>query len=198
VPSSSSETHNPLLFGKNQGERLVAVEHVEHRDTGDEVVLFFRRDGKIRQERESFEPFIIANSAALSGCPDKYRPLALKGAGWLDTCAFFRTWKETYKAKAWLAKATGYPAGAPEAPYLYISDPVHQYLLMSGRTLFLGMKFEELNRMQVDIECFTTEGYEFCNAEREGDAIIAIALADQSGWVEVLPATEMSEKEMLE
>lgn len=198
MPSSRSETHDPLLFGKNQDEGLVAVEHVEHRNTGDEVVLFFRREGKIRQEHESFEPFIIANSAALTGCPEKYRPVALKGAGWLDTCAFFRTWREAYKAKMWLTKATGFSAGAPDAPYLYVNDPVQQYLLMSGRTLFLGMKFEELNRMQVDIECFTTEGYEFCNAEREGDAIIAIALSDQSGWVEVLPATEMSEKDMLE
>ena len=67
MPSSSSETHNPLLFGKNQDERLVAVEHVQHRNQGDEVVLFFRRDGRIRQERESFEPFLIAASEALSG-----------------------------------------------------------------------------------------------------------------------------------
>ena len=32
----------------------------------------------------------------------------------------------------------------------------------------IGMRFDDLRRMQVDIECFTTEGFQFCNAEREG------------------------------
>jgi DNA polymerase elongation subunit (family B) len=197
VPSNRSDTYDPLLFGRNQDEGLVAVEYVESRNSSDEVVLFFRRGDTVQQTRETFEPFLIAGSAVLSGCPVKYHSTPLKGVGWLNTCAFFRNWKDLVKVKTWLSKATGLSAGAPNAPYLCINDPVHQYFLMSGRTLFLGMKFEDLRRLQVDIECCTSEGYEFCNAEREGDAIIAIALSDQSGWVEVLSGKDMSEEEML-
>ena len=75
---------------------------------------------------------------------------------------------------------------------------MRQYLTSSGRTLFKGMGFDEVKRMQVDIECITTEGYEFCNAQRDGDRIVAIGLADESGWTEVLSGLDMDETELLE
>jgi DNA polymerase I len=189
--------HNSLLFGCNQETGLVAIEVEEGRGE-DRVALFFRRNGSIISEHDSFEPFIVADSDVLDGCPGVIRSKMLEGNGSLDSLVLFKKWKDCLKAKSWLARETGRTSSAPGAPYLFINDPVQQYLMMSGRTMFFGMEFEEISRMQVDIECLTSEGFEFCNAEREGDEIAAIAMSDQSGWVEVLSAEGLSEKEMLE
>ena len=54
--------------------------------------------------------------------------------------------------------------------------------MLTGQTHFLGMAFEQLKRLQLDIETYTTEGFEFPNPGRPGDRIIAIALSDQTGW----------------
>src|SRR5436309_15737536 len=51
--------------------------------------------------------------------------------------------------------------------------------------------------MALDIEVTTAPGFEFPNAARESDRIIAIALADSTGLVTVLSGAEMSEDELL-
>ncbi|MFC1452465.1 DNA polymerase domain-containing protein [Verrucomicrobiota bacterium] len=189
---------SPLLFGENSDPGLVAVEHVTRAGAPDEMLLLFRREGAVVEEREPFEPFILADVHAIADCPVPYRALGLKGRGKLNVRACFAGWKEYLAARRWLQDATGRSPSAPDAPYLCLNDPVHQHLLVSGRTLFLGMPFEELSRMQVDIECLTSEGYEFCNAEREGDRIIAIAMCDHTGWIEVLSGVELDEKTLLQ
>ena len=63
---------------------------------------------------------------------------------------------------------------------------MQQYLTASGRTLFKGMDFAELRRMQIDIETFCTPGYEFPNAERAEDHLMAIAVSDHTGWEEII------------
>ena len=189
---------DPLLFGSNNDECLVAVEHVEKRGAPDEVTLFFRRGADTVSTTDKFEPFIIADSEQLAGCPVEHKLIELQGQGPMNARAVFTTRKNCLKARDWLSKKTGSVPSAPGAPYLFLNDPVHQYLLASGRTLFKGMVFEDLKRMQVDIECVVSEGFEFCNAKREGDCIVAIGLSDQTGWTEILSGKEMSEKTLLE
>lgn len=191
--------NDPLLAGISGDSCLVAVEPIASQGQPDAMALFFSRGGGTEQTCESFSPFLfLAQEDLLEG------PLRAAAVTLLDGTAPFRwkvefpTWKACQAAKAWLAKQTGLPAGSPAAPYYLINDPVQQYLMQSGRTLFKGMRFDELRRMQVDIECYTTEGFEFCNAEREGDRIIAIAMADQTGWVQVLSGAELDERALLE
>jgi DNA polymerase elongation subunit (family B) len=52
--------------------------------------------------------------------------------------------------------------------------------------------------MQMDIETYTEPGYDFSLAERESDRILAIGLADNTGWEEVISSTEMEESALLE
>ncbi len=189
---------DPLLFGWTQEEGLVAVEHLEERGKPDTIVLFFRHGDRIEQRREVFHPFIVADIQAIGDCPIPYEHRRLKGPGRLNIQAFFRSWHECVQARDWLTKTTRIPAGSPEAPYLALHDPVQQYLTASGRTLFLGMEFDHLRRLQVDIECRVSEGFEFCHAEREGDAIVAIALNGGPHGCEVLTAHRLSEKNMIE
>jgi DNA polymerase elongation subunit (family B) len=51
-----------------------------------------------------------------------------------------------------------------------------QWLLRSGERLFGGMRFSELRRCQLDIEVATTPPYNFPDATRPGDRVLAIGL----------------------
>ena len=67
-----------------------------------------------------------------------------------------------------------------------------------GKTSFLGMAFGDLRRMALDIEVTTAPGFEFPNAARESDRIIAIAIADSTGLHRpCCPGAELSEAELL-
>lgn len=196
MTAGNSRQNDEMLYGAGTDKGLVAAQHVSGR-AGDKMVLFFRRDGKIVEENEPFRAFIVADKRVLAECPSEYEATDLTGTAGLNCLARFNTWKDCSNAKSWLAKHTGLSVSAPGAPYLFFNDPVQQHLVATGRTHFGDLKFEDLVRMQVDIECFTADGYDFCNADREEDRIIAIAMSDQTGWSEVLSGAELGEKELL-
>ncbi|OVE76341.1 hypothetical protein BVX97_01285 [bacterium E08(2017)] len=189
--------YDPVLFGADREEGLVAVDFIEGKQD-DQVVLHIRKDSKTESRSDTFRPFIITEPDLMAGFEQEYEIQSLKGEGLLNELVSFADWKTAVAAKTWLAKSTGVSPAAAGAPYLFVNDPVQQYLMTSGKTLFKGMAFEDLHRMQVDIECTTSEGYEFCNADRKDDEIIAIAIGGEDGSVEVLSGIEMSEKEILE
>jgi DNA polymerase I len=121
----------------------------------------------------------------------------LEGVGELRWLARFRTWGEALAARDRCRDRSGLPPAAPEAPYRFLPDPVHQYLLSTGRTSFGGLAFPALRRLALDIEVITTEGFEFPSAARPGDRIVAVALADSSGFRHVLRGDQMDERELL-
>ena len=192
------ETSDPLLFGHDPAERLIAAERVERNRGGDQMALSFREGAAVRRVEEPFHPFILLESAALI-TPFKGEPelRELSGAGRLKTLAAFASWKECLRARAWLSKQSGSRQADPGAPFLFLSDPVHQHLVTTGRTSFKGMALQDLVRMQIDIECFTAPGFEFCNPDRQEDRIIVIAVGDSTGRIELISGTELDEREML-
>ncbi len=110
----------------------------------------------------------------------------------------FSDWSDCGTAKTFLAGRSGKTPTASGAPYLFLSDPVHQHLLLTGKTFFKGLGFFSLRRMALDIETDCAEGYEFSNPGREGDRIISVAVKDSTGYEEVLSGAALSEPEMLE
>jgi len=155
-------TENQQLFGFDPTEGIVAVEFSEP----ESVEVFLRRaDGSTEIKREKFSPFFWSSEVGEPLTGDQPLDHLVKTADWLSY----------QNARAELQKS-----GAVFA----INDPVQQYLTASGRTLFKGMTFEDLRRLQLDIETASTEGFEFSSAER--DAITAIALSDSSGWEEIV------------
>lgn len=187
---------NQALFGHDSTPRLVAFE-VE----GEDQVRIFRRDdgGNISSELRSFNPFVLlADKDLLGGWRGESRIDALEGSGFLRYVAVFPGLRDLFKAKDHLQKASGRTPNALDSPYLFLNDPVHQYLLMSGQTHFLELPFDGLHRLQLDIETYCQEGFEFSNPQREADCIIAIALSDSKGWERLLSGKELSEAEMLQ
>ena len=184
-----------VLFGADPTGGIVAVEPV-----GDATMrLFLRRKDALVQRDEPFTPFLLLeDEGALKGFKGPLRVKALSGSNAYGVLAIFQGWADCLRARDQLQKATGEPPSSPQAPYLFISDPVHQYLLLTGKTFFKGLTFRDLHRLALDIETACAPGYEFSNPLREDDRIISIALMDNQGYSEALFGREMGEKEMLE
>jgi DNA polymerase elongation subunit (family B) len=184
---------NPLLFGRDDTPGLLAFAPA---DTS--VRVYARRDGAVHAADESFRPFVLlAEADLLDGLAGERELTALAGDGAYRWLATFASWSQAEKAREHCRRVSGRSPGDPQGPYLFLSDPVHQYLLRTGRTSFRGMVLGDLRRLALDIEVLTTPGFEFPNAAREGDRIIAIALADSTGWSTVLSGAEMDERELL-
>ncbi len=179
-----------LVMGANADPGLVAVEPLNS-DARDEMILYSRKGSKITVTKEPFRPFLwLEKGSLLKAFEGGHEVVKLAGSGPLNHLASFRSWKDLQAALKHLKQETGFTPSVSSAPFFCITDPVEQHLMTTGRTLFKDMAFEALGRMQVDIETYVTRGYDFPNAARPGDRIIAIALADQSGWVEVLSGDE--------
>jgi hypothetical protein len=71
-----------------------------------------------------------------------------------------------------------------------ICHPIEQFLTLTGHTYFKGMRFDDLRRLQFDLE---TTGL---NDDR--DRIFMVSLRDSSGWQDCLDTRERSEAEVIE
>src|SRR5262249_31059004 len=126
--------------------------HLTH--DGRAVRLYFRGPDGLKTETATFQPFLLAADRSLvvdiSGLVD-LNPL--EGQGALCWLARFESW--------------GYAVGARDrcrerqTAFLFLADPMHQYLLLSGRTSFGGLRFADLRRLALDIEVVTSTGFEF-------------------------------------
>ena len=78
--------------------------------------------------------------------------------------------------------------------FFALTDPVQHYLTHTGRTLFKGLAFEELHRLQIEVLSST-------DAAAGTDHLMSVALSDNTGWEELIvvdPAKiEESEREAL-
>ena len=181
-----------MLFRSTQG--LVACE-VE----GDRRArLFYRRNGAVESESAPLRLFLLLEGEDwLKGWKGETEIVPLDGNASFNRLARFADLKQLEDAKAFLQKQSGKTPSASDAPYLYINDPVHQHLLLSGQTHFLGLTFSDLRRMQLDIETYCQSGFEFPNPARESDRITAIAMSDSTGWERLISGKEFDEAEML-
>ena len=184
------------LFGHDPTPGLIAVEPT----SAGEMELFLRPAGESVLRREAAESrplLLLAGGELLGGWKGEAELESLSGDADLATLALFPDWNALRGALRHLQKKTGRTPSAPDAPYFFLSDPVQQYLLLSGRTHFLGLKPDDLRLLAVDIEVYCQEGFEFPKATRPEDRVIAISLADTTGWERVLSGKEMEEEDLL-
>ncbi|MBI3988400.1 MAG: DNA polymerase II [candidate division NC10 bacterium] len=185
---------NQVLFGRDPTPRFLAFEL----EGEDRVRVFWKEDGRVVSALLPFTPFLLLkDDTLLKGFKGDAQIQPLKGSGFYRFLVLFPSWPQVLSARNYLQKVSGKSPSAPDAPYLFLNDAVHQYLLLSGQTSFLELSFPDLIRLQLDIEVYCGEGFEFPKAERERDRIIAIALSDSTGWERVISGKELSEPEML-
>ncbi len=168
-------------------------------DGGEAVRVWRRTGGATLVEQAAFSPFIlVADPRLLTDAPGLLEMTSLAGAGALAWLARFRRWADALAARDRCREAGTTDGAAAVSPYRFLPDPIHQYLLATGRTSFGGMTFADVHRLALDIEVFTTEGYEFPSAARPGDRIIAVALADSGGFRHVIRGDQLDERDMLQ
>ncbi len=157
-----------VLFGADPTERIVAVE------TGDREATLFVREGEetvtrtvplvpwLAMDRERHFP--QAETAALQG----------DGYGWL--VRFPQGWRSYLEAKRTLKDE--------HAGVCQYGSAIKQFLVGAGLTLFKGMAFDDLKRMQVDIETTTLDPAlsEAC--------VFMVSVSDNRGLSEVLIGPE--------
>ena len=146
-----------------------------------------------------FRPFLLLGDGTLvDSTAGLVAREPLEGPGAFRWLAQYRSWADALGARDRCREVSGQTANTPVAPFHFLADPVHQYLLTTGRTSFGGLAFGDLRRLALDIEVVTTDGYEFPSAARAGDRIVAVALADSSGFRHVVRGDRLDECLLLE
>ena len=166
----------------------------------DGTATLFTRDeaGGTQEETVPFQPWLLVSGAALAASvPGSAEVVALSGGGIYNQRVSFPGQAEYFDAIKHLKQETGASSSSPMSPYRVVSDLTQQLLSLLPARLFRGMAFAEVRRLQLDIETYTTPGYDFCNASRDGDEIIIVSLSDSTGWECCLSGPEMSEHEIL-
>ncbi|MDR4496919.1 MAG: hypothetical protein MRK02_03195 [Candidatus Scalindua sp.] len=186
---------NKILFGRDSTPCITAVEF----DGNSSMEIFFRKGGKITSRKELFKPFLfLKKTEFLNEWSYPFEAKKLQGDAHYQYVIFLNNWIDLQHLIKYLKKTTGASSTSFNTPYYYLNDPVHQFLLITGLTLFKGISFHELIRLQLDIETYCEEGYDFSNPEREKDRIIVISLSDNSGWEYSISGKDFDEKKMLE
>ena len=163
---------NTMLFGSDPTVRIVAI---EMGDTGTVKVYRRERDGSTFADIEPFHPFVWCDADVVDlGIEAEKLGGDLK-YGWLVSV---NSWKELIALRNGL-KSAG-------RAFFALSDPVQHYLTHTGRTLFKGLPFEELRRMQLEVLSFSAGDSDLADASQPGDHIMSIALSDNSGWEELI------------
>jgi DNA polymerase elongation subunit (family B) len=162
---------NTMLFGADPTLRIVAIELGE---TGTVKVYRREKDGSTIADVEPFHPFVWADSdVADLGIESEKLSGDLK-YGWLITVD---SWKELIALRNGLKNAG--------RDFFAFTDPVQHYLTATGRTLFKGLAFEELKRMQLEVLSFEEPITGVADAGSH-DHIMSVALSDNTGWEELL------------
>ena len=159
-----------ILFGADPTEGIVAVEVGES-----EAVLCVRRGGKLTETREPFSPWLLVSRA--EDAPAEGECTELEGDGYRFKVTF-PNWSAFLSARDSLRLS-----GTDHVAY---PSPEKGFLLATGRTLFKGFTFDDVHRMQIDIE---TAGLSF---EAKSDRILLIAVSDNRGCEELLEGEEAS------
>jgi len=163
---------NTMLFGSDPTPRIVAI---EMGDTGTVKVYRREKDGSTVVDIEPFHPFVWCDADVVDlGIEAEKLGGDLK-YGWLVST---NSWKELIALRNGL-KSAG-------RAFFALSDPVQHYLTHTGRTLFKGLPFEELRRMQLEVLSFSAGDSDLADASQPGDHIMSIALSDNSGWEELV------------
>jgi DNA polymerase I len=175
-PATPALEYDPMLFGKDPTPYIVAVEPIDSR-----IRLFIREGGQLRTVEEPFRPWLLSDMRMeMDGVHWQELKGELEGRRMLKYLAFCDTREVFENLRRALRDA--------HREIIAYGSFARQYLMLSGKTLFKGMTFADLHRVQLDIETTTL------TPDQQGAQILMIALSDTRGYEAVLDGDE---KQML-
>ncbi|HUV04187.1 MAG TPA: DNA polymerase domain-containing protein [Armatimonadota bacterium] len=157
-----------ILFGADTTQGIVAVEVGES-----EAAVYIRQGNHVTEAREPFTPWLILSQA--QDVPSASACTELSGEGYRFLVTF-PSWPAFVSVRNALRMNGTDHVAYPSAE--------KQFLLATGKTLFKGLTFDDIHRMQLDIE---TAGL---SSEPESSRILLIALSDNRGREEILEGEE--------
>ncbi|MEX0746488.1 MAG: DNA polymerase domain-containing protein [Rhodothermales bacterium] len=192
-PETARSDSEIALYGKDETARIVGV-HPLLDGAGNLVRVYYRSPEGIVSEDVPFYPFFFLSDIRLLGgfSRNRFRFKQLEGENVFRYVAAFTSWASYWEALRLVERTAG---DTVKNPLYAVTNAAQQYLIQSGRTLFKGMTFEELHRLQLDIETYSEQ--DFSSAHRPEDRILLIALHDNRGWSHVIDSRELSEEGML-
>jgi DNA polymerase elongation subunit (family B) len=171
---------NPLLYGRDNEERIVGIH--QHDDASVRVYTRHSED-YVDSRVEPFSPFAFFTEKGYDVVARKYvghTAHRLKGGMDYTRLLVFNDWRTHWQAVNAIRKDDDL-----KDEVYYISSPIQQYLMQTGKTMYLGMTLDDIVRLQVDIEVYSSTGA-FPLAEREGDRVFMIQLSDNFGFEKVM------------
>ncbi len=198
-----SGTDDERLFGWDPTPGIVSV----WADRAGQA-LVWRRDGeRIICQRERFRPWLLATSLAdLAHVRSAPLPVAAPGAaGAMFTYRQLSGAEHSYRylllARDGRALEAELMAGASKrlnrhlnslgelSETYYRVGPVEQYLMLNGRVSFRGLNYDDLHRLQFDLETTALDPHQ--------GRIFLVALKDSRGWTHVLEAPTQEDESAL-
>ncbi|MDD5727400.1 MAG: DNA polymerase domain-containing protein [Victivallales bacterium] len=172
-------------------KRVVAVETDEN-----SVTLFIRgEDGKCSSISRDFVPFmLLSKPEVLQNFTGGVTIRRLDGDAVFAFIAEFASVSAYRDALALLNKEKAVQGTVCRL----FQDFTQQAMMRNKIRLFRGMRFDEVRRLQFDIETLTTAGFDFSNPNRRDDKIIIISMSDNTGWEQLISLDTMDEKQLLE
>ena len=158
---------------------VLAVEMVN----GNQMALFTRTETII----EPFSPWLLLETpedvgrAELDGVS---KIVPLKGGGEFRHRVHFHTWNHFLDARDRLV--------TDGILHFNINTPVRQHLTLTGQTLFRDMRYDDLHRLQLDIETLSLD------PEAPTAEIIIISITDTQGFETVLSGLNHAEPDLLQ
>jgi len=160
---------NPeILFGRGKQTRIVATE--TPRGEEDKIHIYYREDGEIKQRYEKYKFFILLNEndSIFKEFYDTTDVEELLGDNFYNR----RVWTDNYGFIRFIEK---------EADDAYSPFLQSQWMLQTQECQFKDMTYNDYVAFYADLETFTKKGFNFSNASREEDKIIAIATKTNDG-----------------
>ncbi len=175
--------------------RLVAVEVNDH----GQAELFFRdRADRVHSEVHDFQPWLLTAGLELAKqLQDSADLIPLSGPGSLRCRVSFPDLSSYSQAVKELKKITNQNPSSPLAPYRLFNDFTQQIFSLTPARLFRDMEFDQLRRLQLDIETRSGVPGRFPDATRPEDSIILVCLRDNTGWETCLSAADLGEDGLL-
>jgi DNA polymerase, archaea type len=139
--SGSARDTEDLLYGDDPMPGIVAVEQLG----GNRVRLYQRADGVVCVEDAPFRPWLLA---------ERSEPwLSARGGPTMETLAGDHPLRFLIEFPDWPSHLDAVRSVQETGERFFrLRSPIEQYLVRSRRTLFKGMVFSDLTRLQIDIE----------------------------------------------
>ncbi len=178
----------------SERQQLVAAEVAED---GGVAELFFRQGSEITVEKTALQLcLLLTDITDLAEFDGEYQVVELNGAGELKYKVVFTSAEAYLAAVDYLKKRAKTTATGGK---LLFGDFTNQILMNQNLRLFRSMQFNDLRRLQFDLETLCSNNHEFPNAYRPADEIIIIAVSDNHGFEQILRQDELGgERELLE